>query len=66
MTSNASQKMRNLPIGVHTTEKLGLQVHVVEVIDDLIPVGLVKKEKKVNKPEDAFISAKVLLQFRSR
>jgi len=30
----------NVPIGVDTTKKLGLQVHVVEVIDDLFPVGL--------------------------
>lgn len=30
----------NVPIGVNTTEQLGGEVHVVEVIDDLVPVGL--------------------------
>lgn len=28
------------PVSVDTTEKLGLEVHVVEVVDDGLPVGL--------------------------
>lgn len=32
--------MNNVPIGINTTEQLGGEVHVVEVIDNLIPVGL--------------------------
>jgi hypothetical protein len=30
----------HLPICINTTEKLGLEVHVIKVIDDFIPVGL--------------------------
>lgn len=30
----------NVPIGIDTTEQLGGEVHVVEVIDNLVPVGL--------------------------
>ena len=36
----ASEVAANAPVGVDTTEKLRLQVHVVEVVDDLVPVGL--------------------------
>lgn len=37
----------NVPVSVDTTEKFGLQVHVIEVVDNFFPVGLRQSKYKL-------------------